>query len=115
MGSGADRLQDAGRDQPAEARREGAGQRGEGEEGDPGEEHRPLAQPVPEPPGDDQERREDDGVGVEDPGEGAQGDGLALGRAERGAHGGQGHVDDPQVQVGHEDRQQDHRRRHMAL
>jgi hypothetical protein len=68
---GADTLKEAGADQQARAVRDAAEQRGDGEHGQPGEEH-PLAPgEVAEAAGEQQEAAEGDQEGVDDPGQAA--------------------------------------------
>ena len=95
---GSGRLHDTRHHQHRDVRGHGAGQRCDREDRDAAEEHPPVPDAVAEPPGGDQQRRECDRVGVQYPGQ------VRERPAERALHADERHVDDPQVQVRHEDR-----------
>jgi hypothetical protein len=93
----ADGLRRPRRHQPAQRGRGRAGGRGEGEHEHPDKEEATAAEVVGQPPGRHQQRREDDRVGVQHPGQPAQRRPVVGGADRR-----QRHVHDEQVELGHE-------------
>jgi hypothetical protein len=79
------------------SQREPAGRRGGREHHDPGHEHGPRAQQIPEPPRRDHQDGEHQRVGVEHPQHGVQGGVQPV------DHVGDGDVDDRQVEQRHEE------------
>ena len=91
-----DALERAERDQRAEIGRDAAQQRGEREQGEPGDERAAVAEAIAQGAGGEQQAREQEGVAVHHP--------LHAGDAgaEAARHVGQGDVDDGRVEHGHE-------------
>ncbi len=92
-----DSLQDPEGDQQRQAGRHRAEQAGDGEAGHPQQEDPLVAEAVGEPPGRDQQGRDDDEVAVQHPGEFAP-----LCPGEGGRDVGEGDVDDRRVEEGDE-------------
>jgi hypothetical protein len=83
----ADALHEARADQHRLVLRDGAGQRGGGEDGQAGQEHAPLAEQITEPAGKQEQAAEGDQIGVDHPREAALGEAqVALDRRERDVH-----------------------------
>ena len=89
---GAEALHGAGDDQPQLALGEAAGQRGDREEDEARDEHAPPAEQVGQAAAEQQEAAEDQGVGVDDPGQ------VVLGEVEVLADRRQRDVDDRRVE-----------------
>ena len=108
---GPGRLEDPGRDQRGDARRQAAQHRAKDERGEATDQHPAAPDPVGPPASGNQHRREDDRVRVEHPGQRAQAGARVL-----PADVGEREIDDEQIQAGHEHRQgQDaHDRGHLA-
>ncbi len=95
-----DALHQTGDHQPQAGLGRPAGGGGQGEEGESGHEDRPAAPGVAEASGRDEEKAEGEGVTGEHPLE------IGLGSVEALPDGGEGDVDDGDVQQGHEARDQ---------
>ena len=106
----AEALEGAGDDQEDVRGRQAAGQRGEREEHEAADEHPPAPEQVGEPSAEQQEAAEEEGVGVDDPGE------VVLAELEVAADRREGDVDDRGVdddqELGH--REQDEGDRLLA-
>ncbi len=104
-----DALDDPGDDEPGRGGREPGGRAREGEEPEAEDEDRLATSDVAEPTRGNEDEPEREGVAGDDPLQ------LALRAAEPGANGGQGDVDDADVEERHEGRDKTHRERLPAV